>query len=508
MASSELTAQQVEHNIRRMLSIEHEAGRTDRGNANLLRQIVGANLRYVVERKQWLTWQAGRWSVDEHETFIRHDALKVAYWYLDMARIERSTPDGNADRTKEFEKWGRKCRNSDTLNRMITELTHIMGVPISVNELDRDPWLLGVANGVVDLRTGELRTRESAEDFVTKRCTVKYIPDAPAPRWERFIAEVTGVQGATPDDFYPRPVLARYLQKMLGYCCTGSTREQKLFIAVGAGSNGKSQLFETVRRVLGAYSAILPAEALMATKFAADPERPTSIAASLEGARFVMASESKDGQRLDVGIVKNHTGDAKMSARRMRENSRSFDISHKLVLLTNVRPGIDHMDAAIRGRLHLVPFDRRWNRPGDIERDPTLPDGDKQLSETLRAEAEGILAWLVRGAVLYEQEGLDPPDEVLALTKDFIATQDHLGRWINAACEPCAAKEGTTASDLLCHFNNWCSQEGVESPFKTTSAFGTALSNKQVSSERTKHAVKRGLRIVGDAASPDVDPLS
>src|SRR5579862_1332082 len=147
MASSKTTQSERERNIRRMLSIEHEADRTDRGNANLLRQIVGASLRYVEERKQWLRWNEGRWCVDEHETFVRHDALKVAYFYLDEARLERLNPNGNADRAKETEKYGRKCRNTDTLNRMITELTHIMGVPVKVNELDRDPWLLGVANG-------------------------------------------------------------------------------------------------------------------------------------------------------------------------------------------------------------------------------------------------------------------------------------------------------------------------------------------------------------------------
>ena len=509
------TTKQVEHSVRRKFAqqmYDRKTDFSDRGRANLLRQIVGATLRYVVERKQWLMWYEGRWHVDDHESFVRSRALQVAYSYEEVAKVERKK--GNEDKAKAAEKEALRCRNRATLDNMIHELAHTIGVPISVNELDRNPWLLGVANGVVDLRTGELRTQEAASDFVTKRCTVEYLPTAAAPRWERFIDEITGNPGKTPDDFRPRPLLARYLQKMLGYACTGSTREHKLFIAVGDGSNGKSQLFEAVERLLGPYSATLPAEALMADRMGADAERPSSLAASLAGARFVIASESKDGQHLDVGAVKNHTGDGKMTARRMRENPMTFDITHKLVLLTNVRPALDHMDTAIRGRLHLIPFDRKWNRPSDIERDPTLPDGDKELTETLRTESDGILAWLVRGAVLYQQEGLDPPGEVLALTRDFILTQDHIGRWLTEACERCSAQEGTLARDLFYQFGLWCKAEGVENPCTSSNAFGMALNRKAVESKQTRYGGRRGLRLVSvsdpfttiDDAT--VDPLS
>lgn len=510
MESNDIVRQALEHKLNRKLAqtiYDRKTDFTDSGRANMLHQIVSTTLRYVVDRNQWLMWLDGRWHVDDHETFVNSRALQVAYQYEEAAQSARNT--GNGDLAKAFDKEARQCRNRSTLENMIRGLALKIGVPIRTQELDHNPWLLGVANGVVDLRTGELRTRESESDFVTKRCTVPYTR-AEAPRWEQFIAEVTGTQGATPDEFVPRPALARYLQKMLGYCCTGSPQEQKFFIALGEGSNGKNILFEAVGRVLGDYAATLPADVLMATKFAADAERPTSMAASLEGARFVMSSEVKDGQRLDVGLVKNHTGDSKMTARRMRENARTFEITHKVVLLTNVKPGMDHLDAAIRGRLHLIPFDRVWNRPG-VERNPALPDGDKGLKETLKAEAEGILSWLVHGAVMYQDEGLEPPPEVLAQTHAFMLEQDHLGRWIAETCERCSAEAGTLAGTLLGHFATWCLAEGVANPYLTPKAFSNALNARQVSGTRTMHGAKRGLRILPEleeASTGEADPLS
>src|SRR6202041_2763306 len=89
-------------------------------------------------------------------------------------------------------KWAVKSRNKSAVDNMIALARKIEGVPISVTELDIKPYLLGVENGVIDLRTGELRESEAREDYVTKRCPVRYKPTATAPRWESLIVEVTG----------------------------------------------------------------------------------------------------------------------------------------------------------------------------------------------------------------------------------------------------------------------------------------------------------------------------
>jgi putative DNA primase/helicase len=380
---------------------------------------------------------------------------------------------------------------------MITLARKSPGVPISVTELDRNPWLLGVENGVVDLRTGELSESEAREEYVTNRCTVRYDASAIAPRWEQFIVEITGLPSGDPATFIPRPAMARYLHKALGYSITGATVEQKLFLAWGEGSNGKNGMFDAVKHLLGGYARVLPSEALMATARPADSERPTALAATLAGARFVLSSETKDGQTLDVGLIKNHTGDAEMTARRMRENPFTFTITHKLWISTNNKPNLSQVDAAIRGRLHLLPFERRWNRPSEIERDPTLPDGDKTLSAQLAAEHEGILAWLVRGAALYHAEGLDPPAEVTDFTRKYISGQDAFARWLETM-QRCEAEHGTGAAALFNLFASWCVDEGMPAKPDNPTAFSAALKKYGIAKKTERAGAKYALRSGGN----------
>jgi putative DNA primase/helicase len=165
------------------------------------------------------------------------------------------------------------------------------------------------------------------------------------------------------------------------------------------------------------------------------------------------------------------------------------------------------MDAAIRGRLHLWPFDRQWNRPGDIEHDPKLPNGDPRLAEALREEQAGILAWLVRGAALYELDGLAPPPQVLAMTRDYVMSQDPLGQWLEGY-ERCGAQGGTLAQELLDDFWRWSTDEGVPPLYATSRAFGLALDSRHVDSKKVTAGAKRGLRKNVGALEDEVDDLA
>jgi putative DNA primase/helicase len=157
-----------------------------------------------------------------------------------------------------------------------------------------------------------------------------------------------------------------------------------------------------------------------------------------------------------------------------------------------VRPTLDHIDPAVRGRLHLVPFDRRWNRPGEYECDEGLPDGDKGLAVQLASEAEGILAWLVQGALMYQREGLTPPDEVVAITRDYVMEQDLFGRWL-ATLQRCTPKQGTLARDLFGQFLSWIRNEGFPPDHYNQKTLGTELKRRNIEFDRCADGIRYGL---------------
>ncbi|MFJ6137501.1 toprim domain-containing protein [Kitasatospora sp. NPDC092286] len=107
------------------------------------------------------------------------------------------------------------------IDALMTELKSIPGIYASADEFDSRPDLLAFRNGVVELRTGELRPHDQA-DLLTYCLDIDYVPEAECPRWERFLAEV----------FPDSPDMPTYLRRVIGYGITGHTREQ-IFMVVG-----------------------------------------------------------------------------------------------------------------------------------------------------------------------------------------------------------------------------------------------------------------------------------
>jgi len=514
----------------RDVDYEHKVDCTDTGSANYLEQIADGNLRFVPELKLWIHWNGRQWVRDETGALTRKLAGKVAkHWEGEAKECKRRSEDDalpSADRkglakvAETYRKWEKQCRDKNRLDAMLYELSKRSAIEIRLEKLDRNPWLLGVQNGVVDLRTGTLRA-EGRDDFVTKRCSVNFIPDAKAPRWEQCVEEVTGqpievardLNGAvirsSVGKYVRREDVVGYVQRALGYSITGLSREQKMFIASGEGSNGKNVLLDILKELLGPYAVTLPPSALMTTRNGDDAERATPVLASLAGARLAITSESKEGEKLDTALVKRHTGDGHMTARKLRENTFTFEITHKLWLMTNREPGIDHLDAAMRGRLHLVKFLRRWNRPGHPEHDDTLPDGDPTLKDTLKGELEGILAWLVRGAVQYAAEGLPPPADVVKETRGYFRRQEPLVRWLEDY-ERCDPREGTAASALFEDFEAWARRHGFGRQVGAVNltTFGPALEKEGVQRGRTNRQKLYGLRKAGADPAAGMEDLA
>jgi putative DNA primase/helicase len=295
----------------------------------------------------------------------------------------------------------------------------------AIDEFDTDPWLLNTPGGTVDLKTGRMREHR-AGDYITKSTTVS--PGGACPRWCAFVDEITARD----------PELAVFIQRMLGYALTGSTREQSLVFMYGRGANGKSVLLNTVSSILEDYHTTAPIETFTAST---TERHPTELAA-LRGARLVTAIETEEGRRWDETKIKTLTGGDKIAARFMRQDFFEFTPQFKLIIAGNHKPTLRTVDEAIRRRFHLVPFT------------VTVPPEkrDKNLGEKLKAEWPGILRWMIEGCLAWQREGLSPPAAVRNATAEYLEAEDDIATWVNDCCvsDP-DAWEGSTVL-----FNSWC----------------------------------------------------
>jgi len=257
---------------------------------------------------------------------------------------------------------------------------------------------------------------------------------------------------------------------------TGLVHEKLFPMLYGrTGWNGRSLIVETISYVMGSLAGSIPSEMLLTQKFSRSASGPSPDIMSLKGIRLAFASEIDDGQRFSMSKIKWLTGKDTLVGRNPHDKYQTrFLPTHKLFVMTNVQPQASPNDKAFWERLHLIPFTISFvNRePRETYERRAILDLDRQI----RAEASGILAWLVRGCLLYQQQGLMPPREVTEATEEYRRNEDLLGDFVEECCirEPAAKAKG---SDLYARFVDWY-HDNVGQKEPTGTWFGKMLAQK------------------------------
>jgi len=448
-----------------------EAGRfhlTDLGNSERLVAQHGERLRYCYAWNKWLVYDEGYWRADR-------PGLVVALAKETVRSIYKEAADEPDDKVRAaIASWAKASESHSRIGAMVA--LSQSALPIDHTEFDRDPWLLNCRNGTLDLNRGILRPHDPA-DWLTKQVPLAYDPDAQAPLWRAFLHSIMGED----DD------LVAFLKRAAGYCLSGSTREQCLFFMHGSGSNGKSTFLLTLQSVLGPYAMQAKSDLLMAK---AHQDHPTEVA-DLFGARLVVSIEVEDGKRFSESMLKQLTGGDKIRARRMREDHWEFDPTHKIMLAANHRPAVRGTDHAVWRRIHLIPFTT------------TIPEEQKDvnLPEKLRAEAQGILTWMVEGGAEYMRAGLRVPGAVRAATAGYREQMDLIGQFLNDRCDVGPTLKDTTAN-LYRAYCAYCEDNGEKSVLSNR-RYSDALTERGFALVRGTGGVhlRKGLRL-----RPDVPP--
>lgn len=371
------------------------------------------HLRFVSVWSKWLVYDGRRWSGDIRLSAIdrvRRLCRRVAS-ECDVKRV--ATAIASAKTVAAVERLARADQR----------------LAATVEQFDANPDILG-APQTIDLKIGECYLPRR-EDFITKSAAV--VPRGSCPRWLAFLERVTGGDRALQD----------YLQRVAGYCLTGSVSEHALFFLYGTGGNGKGVFVSTLTGIMGDYARTAPIEIFHDTKH---DRHPTELA-MLRGARLVVANETEEGARFAEARIKMLTGGDRIAARFMRGDFFEFAPSFKVMIVGNHKPSLRSVDEALRRRLHLIPF--MVTIPHD-EKDPGLAD-------KLKAEWPGILQWAIDGCIAWREQGLAPPEAVTGATTAYLQSEDVLGEWLaEAGCKGAWSEIGL----LFENWRAWCERSG------------------------------------------------
>jgi putative DNA primase/helicase len=347
-------------------------------------------LRYVALMNKWLEWDGRVWKQD--------NTLKVFDLIRKLCRKYFSERDA----------LRKRLLNGGTVAAIERLVRSDIAHRATIEQWDANDWILNTPMAIADLKTGNLQSHDP-EQHCTK--ITKVGPNGDCQTFNQFLNEIT----AGDQD------LIDFIQRVMGYACTGSTREHALFFFYGTGANGKGTLLNTIANILNDYAVIASTDVFTESRH---DRHPTELAA-LMGARLVVAQETDEGRKWAESKLKALTGGDPITARFMRQDFFTFLPKFTLIIAGNHKPTIQTVDEAMRRRLHLVPF------TVTIPKEKRDPD----LAEKLQLESAGIMSWLIDGVVSYCEQGLNPPQAVLDATEGYFEDEDIIAQWIAECCE-------------------------------------------------------------------------
>lgn len=444
------------------------ANRSDTGNAECLEHLYGDELRYCHTRKKWLVWDGSRWIIDESGATRRYTIATA------RARYHACEAIADLDKRKKAAAWCIGCESSSKIEAALRIALNLTGFSTTIERWDNAPLLAAAIGATLDLQAVVHRSVRR-EDYMTQLLGAAYDPEATCPRWLQFLDEV----------FLGNAELIAYIQRAIGYCLTGDTREQKIFLCHGKGANGKSVFLEILTELFGDYAANASFETFDANR----RNEATNDLAALRGKRLVTVIETEEGKRLAEARVKSVTGQDRITCRFLYGEFFSYQPTYKIWIAMNHLPQIRGTDKGIWRRVELIPFQ------ADFE-----GREDKTLTKTLRGELDGILQWALEGLRQWWQQGLNTPDIVKQATQRYREDSDLVGRWI---ADNCVLAPGIflPSGAGWKNYEAWCKEMGEDA--KSQNAWSRRMNEKGFQSNT--NTARRGWFGIGLKADEELE---
>ena len=457
----------------------HELGSEDGEMADILEITLDREAIYNHGKNQWhiLNPKTGLWLPDK----VRDMAERVDRTAVEMITAAALGGKDDLKRVKVF----RRLREQTRIESALKALGSRAAYKTDGSIFDTQPTLLGVQNGVLDLETMTLHRPDDHGAAVRGM----YVSQAAAVPWPtRDVAGVMATAGPFLD--FLRDILGGdedltlYVLRLLGYCLIGTTQEEKFWLAVGRGRNGKGTLTKFVHWLLGDYATFLDPSLYIRNRWGdpgADRARPEL--GNLWGKRYAVTSEPVAGA-FNEQMLKAHTGRDPITFRRMRSDHLwTFEPTHKLLFLTQDAPSVEDVGPSMRARARVIRF----------EQDYTGRE-DQHLQEKLKAVAQGVLVMLAYQARDYLREGLPETPAVLAWSDEYISNNDPTSQFVAERCE---TGTGLRAQAALVYaaWQDWCARNDVDagSPTRFGTQFGRRFKSEH--SRSGKHYI--GVRLLG-----------
>lgn len=416
---------------------------SDWGNAERLVTAYGqSHIYYLTDSNKWLNYYGTKWKPAKncYNSSVNNLVVNLAQQLRTYAKTkeaqyikefntykqneetaETNDKAANAETNKNIAssiiKLANKLEKRANIDNAVYLAKSIDSIRITEDDLNTHKNLFNCKNGVIDLETGKLYPHKP-ESLFTQCANVIYIPTYHSMVFDNFIASTL-----------PNEEVRETLLMFLGYCLTGSVREDKALFIHGGGRNGKGSLIAALMKCFGDFATTFKIDVLLQNARCKDGDAATPEFNKLLHTRLAIADEIPHGRLLDVPKFKLLTGGDAIPVRRLHEESSTIFPTHKLMLSGNALPEIkDTREIALIERLLVIRFEQTFigeNRNVNL-REQLLTD--ESLSGMFTSLVEHCIKWFKNGTLI-------EPDSVKTFKNDYLDENDLIGDFINEYCE-------------------------------------------------------------------------
>ena len=392
--------------------------------------------------------------------------------------------DDSHSRCVDFQK---KLLKENYVNTLIGALRHIFYIEEIMEKFDTDTSLLGFENGVYDLKNNVFREGRP-EDYITMSTKVELpvkpkdmpikldtmiesflVPDLDISPDMRYYNQFYDDMNDFINKIVPIPEVREYTLRFLAKCLSGENRDEGFYIWTGTGGNGKSKLIDLMSMCMGDYACNLPIALLTQKRKASGAASPEM--AITRGKRLAVMQEPDVNETLNIGQMKEITGNDKITARGLYKEPFEFTPQFKLVCMCNDLPNIPSNDDGTWRRLEVVDFISRFvDYENEVDEGKNRYLKDKSIKSKIQKWVIPFYAILLPHWREYDMNSINIPDEVKAKTNEYRNNNDLVGQWIDQNCteeDNIVSTDGVTEQaptdfeNLYDDFKEWCEGEEI-----------------------------------------------
>lgn len=377
------------------------------------------NKNFVYSRNNWYHFTGSIWKADNDNIEMKKVVIDLSSFFDRIKTWYDSKPTGDITMTlnKNIKSLINKLHKPGFQDDIIKGAKIYFNDESFLNYLNSKKHLVPFRNGVYDLLENRFR-KTKKDDYINYTFGFEYDDRVDNPEVHQFI-----------NNILPNPPVRDFVLKKLSECLNGDIPNTHFLMFIGDGANGKSQLLNLVKLTMGDFGEKV--EVTLLTRKRNNANEANTEKVKLMNKRFAFLSEPEDGEKINIGLLKELTGSEEIVARNLYEGTVSFVMEAKLFLACNELPEIKGEDTALWRRIRVIDFPSRFV-------DDPKESNEYKIDRTLPSRMREDITWrqtFIKILLEYYYKDVSEPQEVKVRTNEYREENNDFYNWMSENIE-------------------------------------------------------------------------